>query len=241
MESESDFRITFEESYGLYQISVDEVTKIIKDKVPCNRSVSCKIDTDTGSIFVRFSTSESKHLNRVIKVFKKQFEPYIYTLPNQTLEEAFLETMLKNKAKVSVGESITGGLVASRIISVSGASKIIENGFVVYSDDAKTRVLGIDSELIKKHDAVSKEVAKEMMISIFNQTSSDVVITTTGLAGPGGGTEEIPVGTVFIGIKVFDKEEVYHQVFDGDRESIRQKASAFALEKVIYLLRNEGV
>lgn len=240
MESESDFRITFEESYGLYQISVDEVNKIMKDKVPCYRNISCKICTDTGSVFVRFSASESRHLNRVIKVFKKHFEPYIYTLPNQTLEEAFLETMIKSKAKVSVAESITGGLISSRIISVSGASKIIENGFVVYSDEAKANLLGIDPSYIEKYSAVSNEVAKEMMISLAQKTTSEVVITTTGLAGPGGGTENTPVGTVFFGIKVFDKQEVFHEVFSGDRESIRLKASAYALEKVIYLLRNEG-
>lgn len=143
-------------------------------------------------------------------------------------EKLVLE-LKKRKLKISVAESCTGGLISSKIVTVSGASEVFYEGIVTYSVESKIKRLGVLEETINKYGVASFEVAKEMVKGL----ETEVGISTTGIAGPNGGTEENPVGTVYIGIKCRDKIEVKRYIFQGNRDEIREKSSNEAISLIL--------
>ncbi|MGL5049795.1 MAG: CinA family protein [Fusobacteriaceae bacterium] len=153
---------------------------------------------------------------------KSEFKNYV--------EKLILE--LKNKKlKLSVAESCTGGMLSSEIVEVSGASEVFYEGIVTYSCESKIKRLGVSEETIKKYGVVSEQTAKEMLKGL----ETEVGISTTGIAGPNGGTEKTPVGTVYIGIKYLNKIKVRKYFFSGSREEIR----VATVQASIYLLLKE--
>lgn len=143
-------------------------------------------------------------------------------------EKLVLE-LKKRKLKISVAESCTGGLISSKIVTVSGASEVFYEGIVTYSVESKIKRLGVLEETINNYGVASFEVAKEMVKGL----ETEVGISTTGIAGPNGGTEENPVGTVYIGIKCRDKIEVKRYIFQGNRDEIREKSSNEAISLIL--------
>lgn len=131
---------------------------------------------------------------------------------------------------ISTAESCTGGMVASRLISYPGISEVFKEGVVTYSNEAKINRLGVDKKTLENFGAVSYKTAVEMVQGIVREAGTDVGVATTGIAGPGGGTDEKPVGLVYIAIKVKDKTIVKKFEFNGDREEVREKAAFTALE-----------
>lgn len=148
-------------------------------------------------------------------------------------EERILRLMMEKSLKLSVAESCTGGLIASRITDIAGSSEYFDAGIVTYSNAAKTRLLGVPEELLIRHGAVSRETAESMAEGVRRATGSHVGISVTGIAGPGGGSDLKPVGTVFIGISCEDGVLVKGFLFKGDRKEVRQQASDAALQMVI--------
>ena len=138
----------------------------------------------------------------------------------------------KESIKITTAESCTGGLVSSLITSISGASEVFENSFVTYSNSSKTKMLGVSSALVKAKGAVSKEVAKAMAIGALKNSSADISVSVTGIAGPGGGTKEKPVGLVYIAAVKAGKTVIKQYKFKGDREKVRLQA----VEKAVDLL-----
>lgn len=147
-----------------------------------------------------------------------------------------VELLISKNLKISTAESITGGRVISTIIEVPGASNITEQSYVVYSNKAKISVLGVDKEIINRFGVVSLEVAKEMAIKVKELTGSDIVVSTTGEAGPNLSDEEIQVGTVCIGIIIKDKEYQYKRVFTGDRLGIINTTVSYILNEILIKL-----
>lgn len=145
---------------------------------------------------------------------------------------------LKNKGyKVATAESCTGGLLAGKLINVSGASDIIDMSFVTYSNDAKCKLVNVDAKTIEKYNVVSEEVAKEMAVGAKNKAGCEVGLSTTGIAGPNGGDEERPVGTICFGIAINDDVYTYRYVFKSiSRQHIRKEGVNFILEKLNELL-----
>ena len=131
---------------------------------------------------------------------------------------------------LAVAESCTGGLLAERITDVPGSSKYFIEGVVTYANDAKTRTLGVEPMLLLEHGAVSAPVAEAMAEGIRQRAGTDFGLSITGIAGPGGGTEEKPVGTVFIALATEDKTEHRKLKLPGDRQLVRWRASQAALE-----------
>lgn len=131
---------------------------------------------------------------------------------------------------VSTAESCTGGMVASKLISYPGISEVFKEGAVTYSNEAKVKRLGVSEKTLENFGAVSYETAVEMAKGIAKEAQTDVAIVTTGIAGPGGGTIDKPVGLVYIGIKVKDKTIVKKFEFKGNREEVRVNATFSALE-----------
>jgi nicotinamide-nucleotide amidase len=133
---------------------------------------------------------------------------------------------------LAVAESCTGGLVAERLTSISGSSRSFLGGAVVYSDQLKTLFAGVPAALIEEHGAVSKEVAGALAEGIRRKTSATFGLGVTGIAGPGGGTEEKPVGLVYVAVTDGKQTDVVERRFGGDREHIRAWTAQQALDLV---------
>lgn len=133
-------------------------------------------------------------------------------------------------------ESCTGGMVAAAITDISGSSGWFERGFVTYSNQAKTEMIGVPAELIEKHGAVSEPVARAMAEGALRNSRAQVSLAITGVAGPGGGTPEKPVGMVSFGWSNRLHTSVETLVFKGDREQIRVQAAAHALRGLLALI-----
>lgn len=144
-----------------------------------------------------------------------------------------VELLKRKNLKLSTAESITGGKLISSIIEVSGASKITEQSYIVYSNKAKVDVLGVDEKIINKFGVVSKEVAIEMARKLKTLTGSDIVISTTGEAGPTLNEQNIMVGTVCIGLIIIDEEYVFEKVFTGDRLGVMNSAISFVVKDLL--------
>lgn len=149
------------------------------------------------------------------------------------LEERIGRILKEKSLKIAVAESCTGGLIANRITNVQGASEYFEMGFVTYSNDAKELFLFVPEEMIAMAGAVSYEVAQLMAQGVREVTDVDVALSVTGIAGPGGGTPEKPVGTVYIGLASKEGIFVRKFLFSGDRIEIKQQTSEEALKMVL--------
>jgi len=149
------------------------------------------------------------------------------------VEELSLLLTQKNMRLVTA-ESCTGGMIAAAITDRSGSSAVFERGYVTYSNEAKIEELGVKSETIETHGAVSEQTAAEMAKGALKNSHADIALSVTGIAGPNGGTKEKPVGLVYIGIALQNKEpHIVKNLFEGDRTSIRQATVEKALELLI--------
>lgn len=149
------------------------------------------------------------------------------------LSSELVATCSKAGLTVSTAESCTAGLVASSIADVPGASSCLRGGAVTYCDEAKHAILGVSLATLRSFTAVSRQTALEMATGSRQVYSSDISVSTTGYAGPGGGTEADPAGTVYIGIASKLGYRAYRCTFDGDRRQVRLAAVRFAIEKLL--------
>lgn len=146
------------------------------------------------------------------------------------IEEECVKLLKQYGLTVSTMESCTGGMVASRLIGVAGASDVLKAGYITYCDEAKHEILGVSEDTLKCYTAVSSQTADEMVQGRALAMKPDVAVSVTGIAGPGGGTAEKPVGTVYIGCRVKEQVCVKECRFGGKRQSVREKAAEEALQ-----------
>ncbi|MEM9242991.1 MAG: nicotinamide-nucleotide amidase [Pseudomonadota bacterium] len=137
--------------------------------------------------------------------------------------------LLAHQQKLVTAESCTGGWIAQVITDTPGSSQWFERGYVTYSNDAKSESLGVNSRTLQHHGAVSKACASEMALGALQHSHAHIAIATTGIAGPDGGSEEKPVGTVWFALATISELKTILHYFDGDRQAIRQQAVVFAL------------
>lgn len=156
------------------------------------------------------------------------------------MEEQIYRILKEKGQTLTTAESCTGGLLAGRIINVSGASEIYREGFITYSNEAKMKYLGVSEETLAVHGAVSRACAEEMARGAAEAAGADAAIATTGIAGPDGGTEEKPVGLVYIGIFYKGKVTAEREQFEGDRQTVRNAAVARALELFLRVLGDKN-
>jgi len=161
----------------------------------------------------------------------------VYSIDGRPLEAVVGELLRKRHVTIAVAESCTGGLLASRLTDVPGSSDYVDRGIVCYSNRAKTELLGVPEALIAQHGAVSEPVAAAMAAGIRSRSGAGVGVGVTGIAGPGGGTPEKPVGTVAIAVQTDDDARVRTFQFVGGREMVKFQASQAALNMVRLLLR----
>lgn len=154
----------------------------------------------------------------------------IYATEDVSIEDVVAKLLVEKKLTISTAESCTGGMIAATLINYPGISEVFLEGAVTYSNEAKHNRLGVKNETLEKYGAVSEETAKEMASGIAKNAGTDVSIVTTGIAGPGGGTEEKPVGLVYIGVYVKGEVEVKKCIFNGNRSRVRQQATTTGLD-----------
>jgi len=145
-----------------------------------------------------------------------------------------INTLKERKQTITFAESCTGGRIASDFTAVSGASSVLNGSVISYANEIKSQWLEVREETLITHGAVSKECVEEMLTGIIKLASADYAIAVSGIAGPTGGTDEKPVGTVYIGIESKEKIIIEHHVFKGNREAVQEQAK----DTAIALLKN---
>ena len=163
-------------------------------------------------------------INPIVKEIKNRFKEAAYGEDETTIEDEVAKLLVENNLTIAVAESCTGGMVSSHLINYPGISSVFMEGCVTYSNEAKIMSLGVKEETLNSVGAVSEQCAKEMAEGVSRRHNTNIGISTTGIAGPEGGSEEKPVGLVYMGIKINGKTIVKKYIFNGDRQQIRYRA-----------------
>ena len=150
--------------------------------------------------------------------------------------KSLIKKLVRKKLKISSAESCTGGMLASKITSISGASKVFNLGLVTYSNQAKIKILKVNKNIIKKYGAVSQECCEAMVVNLSKISQANINIAITGIAGPKGGTKKKPVGLVFIGIKKGNKIIISKNIFKSNNRISIQKLT---VKKTIKIINSE--
>lgn len=185
------------------------------------------------------SVEEAKELIKPMSdEMKRRFGQSLYATGETSIEEVVAKMLVENNLKIAVAESCTGGMVSASLINYPGISSVFMEGCVTYSNEAKMKSLGVKKETLDVYGAVSDKCAKEMASGVAARYNTNVGIATTGIAGPGGGTDEKPVGLVYFGIYINGKVITKKYVFNGDRQGIRERATRTILNDLRLELLN---
>ncbi len=189
-----------------------------------------------GGVNIGVNLKDNSKKDKLINFVKStKLNEIVWHIGNKSLEEVIIEKAKEKNIKIGFAESCTGGLLASKITDVSGSSFVFWGSIVSYSNEVKMRTLNVKEKTLHEHGAVSIETAKEMALGAKESMNLDIAITTTGIAGPNGGSKEKPVGTVCIGIATSEKVEAFRFELKGDRETLKEK---FAKKALFLLLEN---
>lgn len=218
-------------------IGESRVEELLLDLIDGQKNPTIATYAKTGEVHIRVTAKaadedEAKKLVKpVVKEIKNRLGDCVYSVrEDETLEQAVVKLLKKYELTVTTAESCTGGLLAGRIVNVPGASEVFAEGFITYSNKAKRKRLDVSKSTLKKYGAVSEQTAKEMAIGGVFATDCDACVAVTGVAGPDGGTEEKPVGLVYIATYMKDKVNVEEYRFKGNRAKVREQAVVKALD-----------
>ena len=227
--------VTRNKTIKLIGINEAEIRTSISDLID-NEDVKIEIKPFDAKTYIILSadadTEEAAKdlIKPVSKEIKRRFGKYIYSTKEKiTLEMSVVNLLEKNELTISTAESCTGGLLAGRLINVPGVSDVYKEGFTTYTNKAKRKTLGVNKSTLKKYGAVSEQTAKEMAVGAALAADTDISISVTGIAGPDGGTNEKPVGLVYIGVCIRDMVHVEEFRFSGDRANVREQTVISAL------------
>jgi len=173
-----------------------------------------------------------RELNRTEEKIRNLLGPYIFASDDKTMEAVVGELLKERKMMLSVAESCTGGLIGHRLTSIAGSSLYFERGVIVYSNRSKVEMLGVRQQTIDSYGAVSDQTVREMAEGIKKIAKTDMGLAVTGIAGPSGGTEDKPVGTVFLGLSVDGKILSGQYRFSGERDKVKLTTSEMAFDWV---------
>jgi nicotinamide-nucleotide amidase len=200
--------------------------------------VETTILAGAGEIELHFKTTAASleaaqaRADEVAGLVEDELDDAVYSRDGQSLEQIVGYWLQMRAATLAVAESCTGGLLAERITSIAGSSRYFLGGAVVYSNAMKTELAGVPTEMLERHGAVSREVAAALAEGIRYRCESTLGVGITGVAGPGGGSPEKPVGLVFHAVASDSGTEVIQRIYPGDRKRIRRFASTMALDMV---------
>lgn len=217
-------------------IGESKAETLIKDLIDAQSNPTIAPYAKTGEVHLRVTAKAStekeamKLIKPVVRQLKERFGSHIYTTSEEsTLEEVVVQLLKDKDLKLCTVESCTGGLLAGRIVNVSGASQVLKQGMVTYSNKAKRRMVGVKKTTLIAKGAVSEQTAKEMAKGGAFAAGVKAALSVTGIAGPNGGTAAKPVGLVYIGCCISNKVKVKEYHFKGDRRKVREQAVVAAL------------
>ena len=226
--------------FGMGESAVDALLADLETRENPTLSPYCS----TGEVTLRATAraedeaAAAELLEGLLREVRSRLGDVIYDIRPENDGSLALRTveLLKEKhLTVATAESLTGGLIAATLVNISGASEVVRGGFVTYQTDTKTELLGVPAETIDRFGVVSCPVAEAMAKGARERLGTDIAVSATGLAGPGGGTEETPVGTVCLGIAGKDGVRSVRLQLSGDRERIR----TLSVKNALNLIRNE--
>lgn len=217
-------------------IGESKAETMIADLIAAQTNPTIATYAKTGEVHLRVTakaeneTAAKKLMKPVIRELKVRFGANIYTTDEQVnLEDAVVQLLKEQKLTLTTVESCTGGLFTGRLVNVQGASEVLKQGFITYSNKAKRKLIGVKKLTLKEYGAVSDKTAKEMVKGAILATGSDAAVAITGIAGPDGGTKEKPVGLVYIAVTVKGETRVEKYQFTGNRAKIRENAVVAAM------------
>jgi len=216
--------------YKIAGIGESVVEEAIGEKVLAIPGIELGYCARPGEVDVRI-IGEAKAIEQAAEIIRSALGPSIFSTGEETLEEVVVKLLTNYNQTLASAESCTGGLIANRITNVPGASRVFLAGYVCYANQAKTDMLNIDPKLIETHGAVSEPVARALAEHARACARSHYAISTTGIAGPTGGSPEKPVGTVYIALASADSDVIVKRFFfPTDRETFKQLAAQTALD-----------
>ena len=216
--------------YKIAGIGESVVEEAIGEKVLAIPGIELGYCARPGEVEVRI-LGEAQAIEQADGIVRSALGPSIFSTGEETLEEVVVKLLTKRNQTLASAESCTGGLIANRITNVPGASRVFVAGYVCYANQAKTDMLNIDPKLIETHGAVSEPVARALAEDARACARSDYALSTTGIAGPTGGSPEKPVGTVYIALASADSDMIVKKFFfPTDRETFKQLAAQTALD-----------
>ena len=226
----------FSRTVKIVGVGESKAETMIKDLIDSQDNPTIATYAKTAEVHIRVTAygedekQARKLVKPVVKELKARFGSNVYSAEDEaSLEQAIIELLDSNKMTLSTVESCTGGLVSSTVVGVPGASEVFKCGFVTYSNKSKRKLVGVKKGTLDKYGAVSRQVATEMAKGGAAVSKSDVCISVTGIAGPDGGTDEKPVGLVYIGCYVRGDVKVKEFHFSGNRNKVRSLSAKNAL------------
>lgn len=227
-------------TFGLFESDIDQQ---LSNLVKAHRSIQLGLLASPLGVTISLTTRgvpsrATRLLNRMVSAVRRRLHDHIYAEGDETLEEVVGRQLTTHGLMLSVAESCTGGLISHRLTQVPGSSGYFDRGIISYSNQAKHDVLGVPLSLLRRHGAVSHRVAAAMAKGVRLHSRADIGLSVTGIAGPGGGTTQKPIGLVYIGLNAksarrFNQRTVTGEFrFHGDRHTIKIRASQAALNMV---------
>ncbi|MGI6701581.1 MAG: nicotinamide-nucleotide amidohydrolase family protein [Christensenellales bacterium] len=223
----------------IFGYTADQLRQITSDIIG-SRAVTVEIDENNldSSLTIAGAGCDEREYNFVTSDILREVKDNLYGEGDATLGKMAVEYLSVRNKKLAVAESVTGGLIADKIVSVSGASSVFIEGLVTYSNESKIKRLNVMRFTLESHGAVSYECAHEMASGLMKNPQSDIALATTGIAGPSGGRVGKPVGLTYICVMDRYGDKVYNHIFTGERNSIREQAANTALFYLINKLKN---
>jgi nicotinamide-nucleotide amidase len=221
--------------YGLIESHIADVFKGLSDELTgVMFGFYPSFPENHITITVRGKKDEEieRELDRTEQKIRGLLGPYIFASDDKTMEAIVGDLLKERKMTISVAESCTGGLIGHRLTSIPGSSLYFERGIIVYSNRSKVEMLGVNKQTIDSYGAVSDQTVREMAEGIKKTAKTDMGLAVTGIAGPSGGAEDKPVGTVFIGLSVDGKILSGQYCFSGERDKVKLTTSEMALDWV---------
>lgn len=218
---------------GVGESSAEEIiSDLIENQTNPTIAPYAKFGETTFRITAKAKSKEEaiKMIEPVELELRKRFEENIYGINEDTLEGVVTKLLIEKKMTIATAESCTGGMLAARLINYPGISEVFLEGAVTYSNESKMNRLGVSKETLDNYGAVSHETAAEMAKGIANTASTNIGVSTTGIAGPGIGDEEKPVGLVYIGLCINGEVKTKEVNIKGDRQAIRERATMIAVD-----------
>ncbi len=229
-------RVICSQTVKICGVGESRAETMVKDLIDTQTNPTIATYAKTGEVHIRVTAAAEdkkaamKLIKPVVKELKNRFGNNIYsTEQDVTLEKAVVDLLQANDLTVTCVESCTGGLLSARLINVPGVSDIYKSGVITYSNKSKRRFVGVKKTTLQRYGAVSEQTAEEMAKGAVLLTKADVSVAVTGIAGPDGGTEEKPVGLVYIACNVKGKVTVKKYRFSGNRTKVRESAVSAAL------------